>query len=172
MSYKIIDNFLSKEFYDFISNELKDLKTPWYFQENDVPGVKNNGFFSFCYYNNFRPMHNMFDSHITPILNRLDVKSCIQVRANLVFRDIDTIECPYHNDNDCLYSTTAIFYLTNCNAQTILKINDKEVCIDSVENRMLLFDTNILHKVKYQTDVHKRYVINFNFIRNKNEFKS
>ena len=91
------------------------------------------------------------------------------VRANLVLRDVETIETPYHIDNNCLYATTGILFLTTCNAKTILNIKNKEVPIDSVENRLLLFDSKIEHKVLYHTDVWRRHVINFNFIRNNNE---
>jgi hypothetical protein len=45
-----------------------------------------------------------------------------------------------------------------------LKINDKIISIDSKENRLLKFKSTIMHKLIYHTDVHKRIVINFNYI--------
>jgi hypothetical protein len=129
----------------------------------------NNGLFTYTYYGDHKPMSNLFDAHIRPITESLDVEALILVRANLVLRDVDTIETPYHTDNNCNYSTTAILFLTTCNAKTILKVKGKEIPVDSVENRLLLFDSKIKHKVLYHTDVWKRFVINFNFIRNKNE---
>ena len=171
MSYKVIDNFLNNQFYEKLCYDLKGENHPWYYTKVDVDLKKsmNNGLFTYTYYGDHKPMSNLFDAHIRPITESLDVEALILVRANLVLRDIDTIETPYHTDNNCNYSTTAILFLTTCNAKTILKVKGKEIPVDSVENRLLLFDSKIKHKVLYHTDVWKRFVINFNFIRNKNE---
>jgi hypothetical protein len=168
MTYKIIDNFLDEELYELISQDLKSSNVPWYLREKDVTysnTPKNkNGYFSFCYYNDFKPDHELFYTHMGPVLKKLNVLSLLQIRANLTFRDQDSKECEYHIDCDSDKLTTAILYLTSCNAKTVLLINNKEVFIDSVENRIVLFPAKTQHKVIYQTDVHKRYIINFNFL--------
>tara|TARA_R110000765_G_scaffold183153_1_gene289077 strand:+ start:393 stop:923 length:531 start_codon:yes stop_codon:yes gene_type:complete len=171
MSYKVIDNFLNNQFYEKLSYDLKGENHPWYYTKIDVDLKKsmNNGLFTHVYYGNHKPTSEFFNLHIGPIIESLDVEALIMVRANCVLRDVDTIETPYHTDNNCLYSTTAILFLTTCNAKTVLKVKGKEIPVDSVENRLLLFDSKIKHKVLYHTDVWKRHVINFNFIRNKNE---
>ena len=97
------------------------------------------------------------------MLTKLEVDACIQVRANLVVRDKDTIECGWHTDGSNPAATTGILYLTNCNAKTVLSTKEGEVFVDSIENRMLLFPQTTRHKVIYQTDVHKRYIVNFNY---------
>jgi hypothetical protein len=168
MSYKIIDNFLDKNLYDTIKLYIQSDQIPWYLKQTDVLSdkkTKSNGFFNFCYYNNDRPDHPFFDPHITPILKKLKSITCIQVRVNLVVRDIDTKESLYHTDVKSKNTTTAILYFTTCNAKTILNIDNKKIYVDSVENRILIFNSNILHKVKYQTDTHKRYVMNFNYVQ-------
>ena len=168
MKHKIIDNFLDKNFYKEITRDLKGGDIPWYYQNTDVPqGGNKNGYFSFCYYFNNRPNTPLFEKHIEPILKKLNSATCVLVKANLVFRDVNTVDTNYHTDNECSHSKTGILYLSNCNAKTILKIKNKKISVDSVENRLLLFDTKIEHKVIYQTDIHKRYVINFNYIPNK-----
>jgi len=165
INYKIINNFLDKDMYKNIKYFLHSEDTPWYFKSVDSPhNTKNkNGFFSFCWYNNNRPHHVKYDEHIVPILEKLNYKSTIQVRANLIFRDKDTVETNYHKDYEHNNSKTAILYFTTCNAKTILNIDNEEIKVDSIENRMLIFNTNIKHKVVYQTDLHKRIVINFNY---------
>lgn len=170
MNYKIIDNFLDKNFYENLSKILKSEDIPWYFREKDTYGGTNNktGFFSFCFYNNDKPDHVLFEPLIIPILEKLNCFSCVQVRANLSFRDIDAIESAYHYDCDHPNVTTCILYFTNCNAKTVLKINNKEFFVDSIENRLLIFPAQTDHKLIYHTDVHKRYVINFNYIGGKN----
>ena len=171
MSYKIIDNFLNNQFYEKLSYDIKGEHMPWYYTKIDVDLKKsmNNGLFTYSYYGNHKPLSDKFDEHIRPITESLDVEALILVRANLVLRDVDTIETPYHIDNNCNYATTAILFLTTCNAKTVLKVKGKDIPVDSVENRLLLFDSKIQHKVLYHTDVWKRHVINFNFVRNKNE---
>jgi|TARA_R110002012_G_scaffold51718_2_gene133401 hypothetical protein len=167
--HKVIDNFLNVKDYNNIYNFLKSEDTPWYFKNDDVTQEKNvislnkNGFFNFCFYNNYSPSHQSFYTLIPPLIEKLNAQAIIQIRANLVFRDKDSIESAYHNDYLYKDSFTAIYYLTSCNAKTVLKIDDREIPIDSVENRMLLFPCKILHKVIYQTDLHKRYLLNINF---------
>ena len=170
MVYKIIDNFLEKDFYMKLSEDLKSDKIPWYKRNFDVnPNVGNtlnkNGYFTFCFYNNLQPDHPLFFEYMPSILKKLKVLSLIQIRCNLTFRDKDTIESCYHTDYNSNKAITGILFLDTCNAKTVLKIKDKEVFIDNIENRMLLFPTNILHKAIYQTDIHKRYLINFNFLQ-------
>ena len=167
MSYKIIDNFLDKDLFLKISDDLTGENTPWFLRKQDVDSkqAKNkNGYFSFCYYNNHRPDHPLYYQHIEPILKKLNVLSLVQVRANLVLKSEDTIECGYHIDYNSNKTTTGILFLTECNAKTVLKVDKDEIFINNKENRMLLFNTNILHKVIYQTDVERRYIINFNFL--------
>ena len=167
--HKIIDNFLKKETYDYFSSFLKSEVVPWYYHPIDstMGKTKNkNGFFSFCFYNNYKPDDKSFYEFMPHFIKGLNAKALIQIRANLNFRDKDTIESAFHIDNFCDTSTTGIFYMTTCNAKTVLKYPKNNIFIESVENRMLLFPTKIKHKAIYQTDVHKRYVINFNFFNN------
>ena len=168
--FKIIDNFIDENLYKNLSDTIKSENIPWFFRKEDTSNFSNskNGFFSFCFYNNHKPDHDLFEPLILPILKKLNFLTCIQVRANLCFRDVDAKESAYHLDYDHPNVTTGILYLTNCNGKTILKVDNKEVSVDSVENRFVIFPAQTQHKLIYHTDVHKRYVINFNFIGDKN----
>ena len=166
MKYKVIDNFLDKNQYDKLSTYLKSEDIPWYLRKIDtrMGKTKNkNGFFSFCFYNKHEPNHNSFYEYMPPFIEKLKIGALIQIRANLTLRDIDARESAFHLDYPYKNSTTGIFYLTTCNAKTLLKLPEGKKAINSVENRMLLFPTKVKHNVLYQTDVHKRYVVNFNF---------
>ena len=167
-NYKIIDNFLDRVQLHDLKNFIYSEQLPWYHRRNDTnldTSKNRNGFFSFCFYNEGRPDHKAFDELIVPIVIKLGGYLPVQIRANLVCRDKDTIECDWHNDfNHEEYGKTAILYLTTCNAKTLLKVPNKIIEVDCIENRVVIFKSKIKHKVKYQTDVHKRYVINFNYI--------
>ena len=126
MSYKVIDNFLNNQFYEKLCYDLKGETHPWYYTKIDVDLKKsmNNGLFTYSYYGNHKPLSDKFDEHIRPITESLDVDALMLVRANLVLRDVDTIETPYHIDNNSNYGTTATLFLTTCNAKTVLKVKD------------------------------------------------
>jgi hypothetical protein len=168
--YEVIDNFLEKEHFNLLKNFLLNEGTPWYFRKNDTKNSKNkNGYFNFTWYNNCKPCFPTLKEHLAPIFNKLDVFVPIQVRANMTFRDSDTIESAWHIDYDISASTTAILYFTTCNAKTLLQIDNKEIKIDNFENRLLRFNTTINHKIIYQTDVYRRIIMNLNYIPNENE---
>jgi len=162
---KIVDNYLEADLYNKISNFLKSDKPNWFFASQDTSDFSKNknGFFQHCFYNNNQPLSAKFFELMEPVLLKLKADACIQIRSNLNFRDIDAIECGWHMDGYNPAATTGILFLTNCNSKTVLRTKDGDVFVDSIENRMLLFPQNTEHKVIYQTDVHKRYVINFNY---------
>jgi len=71
----------------------------------------------------------------------------------------------YHSDmpdNIANISKTAIFYLNNNDGYTIFE-NDGQK-IQSVENRIVIFDSNQKHSGTNCTDQKFRAVINLNFI--------
>ena len=170
IKYKIIDNFLDKEEYKNFKNFLNSETIPWFFKSsevgNNIDKKNKNGFFSFCAYNNGRPDHAGFFNLNLNILEKLKTFVPIQIRANCTFRDKDSIESDWHIDSNVGFGVTAILYLTTCNAKTVLNINNKKVYVDSLENRLLKFNSTIKHKLIYHTDVFKRIVVNYNYITN------
>ena len=168
LKYELIDNFLDDKTYSDIKLFLNKKTTPWYFMEKDTLNpveTSKNGFFSLCAYNNWLPDNIDFYNVSLPVLKKLDCFIPIQVRANLCLRDVDAIECNWHKDFNMDIGITAILYFTTCNAKTLLKIKDQIISVESLENRLLKFSSPIAHKVVYQTDVHKRIVINFNYLK-------
>tara|TARA_R100001440_G_scaffold16293_7_gene27782 strand:- start:6133 stop:6636 length:504 start_codon:yes stop_codon:yes gene_type:complete len=166
LNYKIIDNFLEEEKFNNLSNFIKGTDIPWFVNEDDVENnTKNkNGFFRHVFYHRYESKSNWI-TKINPIMEKLNPISLISIRANLNVRDIDSVESSYHIDNKSFLAHTAIFFLNDCNSKTFLKLPNKEIIVGSKENRMLIFKSSIYHKVIYATDIHKRYVINFNYIQ-------
>ena len=60
---------------------------------------------------------------------------------------------------------TAVFYVNTNNGYTIFESGEK---VSSVENRMVIFDSNILHTGTTCTDERVRCVLNFNYYEWKN----
>ncbi len=167
--YQIIDNFLDEKFYLELNEIIKSENIPWYFKAEDTQNSDNkNGYFCHNLYINDQPDSAYYISLMKPILKKLNYISCVEARINLTTRDIDTVESGFHVDQPFKNATTGILYLTDSNARTVLKIKGKEIFVKSKNNRLLLFDTEIQHKVIYHSDIHKRYVINFTYIGDKN----
>lgn len=171
LKMKIIDNFLDKE-------DLEDLKCivlserfPWYL--NDGVSVSNDGYIQFTHqiYKN-----NEFTSSYT--LGGLDIfkeklgfEKILRAKFNLLHMSNEIIEHAYHTDLEKPGSNvkTAILYLNTNNGYTLFRNGNK---IDSVENRLVLFDGSLEHAGSTCTDKRYRAVFNLNFLQGDNDAKN
>lgn len=162
MTYEIIDNALSQEEFENIKNFVLNSNFPW----NLTPWVSNleeklkitsSYYFTHVFWSEFHtePQSQVF----VPILNLLECRAIIRIKANL-YPSTDNIE--YQSEHiDYDYSHRgAIFYLNTNNGLTILQDNIK---IESIENRLLLFDPSVPHNSTTCTDDKCRVNVNFNF---------
>ena len=166
---KIIDNFLSEEYFKAIQDYMMGDRCAWRWSDgiND-PG---DGKWQFCY--------SMFDRYgvgiqdeffgfIEPMLHKMDehvpVKetfqsSLLRIKANLNPKTIEHQHGGWHIDHND--ATTAIFYINTNNGWTNFKNGAK---VESVENRMVIFDSNLEHEGVTCTDEQRRVLINFNYV--------
>lgn len=162
MTFQIIDNFLNQEEFLKIKNSILNPKFSW----NLTPSVSNldeklkvtsSYYFTHLFYSGFYVDSNSFI--FVTILNQLEVKSLIRIKANLypstetIVHHIDHIDYEFPHRG-------AIFYLNTNNGLTILQDDTK---IESVENRILLFDPSVPHNSTTCTDDKCRVNINFNY---------
>jgi hypothetical protein len=68
----------------------------------------------------------------------------------------------WHCDYD-FKCKSAILYLNDCDGGTELKINNKTVFIKADANKILVFDTDVLHRGITSKKEPIRYIINFNY---------
>ena len=87
-------------------------------------------------------------------------KEIFRIKINLTMRTEKLFNHVYHIDlpNKC---TTAIFYVNSNNGKTIFKQGDE---VDSVANRMVVFNSDLEHAATSHTDEKTRVVINFNYL--------
>jgi glutaredoxin-related protein len=167
MSYKIIDNFLEKEDFLKFKQDIFGDRVPWFYRTAQTPEAEKDnedvGYFSLCFYNNFCTDFIAFNYYLNKIYTKLNCRSLIQSRANLFLKRKETNKLSFHVDYEHKDSLTAILYMNTNNGGTILKQKDKEIKIDSIENRALIFNTNTFHASKIQTDEKKRIIININY---------
>jgi len=180
MKYEVIDNFLDEEYF----NSLVDLFTqtvpgfrgyglmPWYFFSNvlrpeDVEKheklvTQNKIFYEFnsVLYDQRSPTSPYYENMI-PLLDKLDARCLIRIKANLYPNTEILQEHALHVDYHFPHSG-ALLSLNTCDGYTKFEDGTK---IDSVANRVLLFDPSIEHCSTSTTNVPARFNIIINYIQ-------
>lgn len=164
---QIIDNFLSDFNFKIITCQfLNNKHFTWNF--NPILGGEYNIFypnekepfqFTHCLYEKFSPTSEHF-KYINPFIKKLNPKALIRVKLNLTTRSENIIKDKFHNDQNFAHKV-AIFYLNTNNGFTLFEDGNK---VNSVENRMLIFDGSLRHLGTNCTDKQRRVVINFNYL--------
>lgn len=103
-----------------------------------------------------------YSSILDPILRVIQPACLFKIKANLTTITPTRVEYSFHRDTPrLLNSKTALFYVNTNNGSTIF--NTGEI-VESVANRLVIFDSNLLHTATSSTDETTRVVINFNYI--------
>jgi hypothetical protein len=159
MDYKVVDNFLPEKDFRVLQEWFMGNEFPWFFQADiEGIGIKNNySYFTHRVFDNFLPSY-IFEKFF-PLLNCIDIKSLIRLKANCYPYTEKNVTHGVHTDYDYSHKG-AIFSINTCNGGTILKDGIK---IDSIENRILYFDPSIEHTSTTTNDTHARFNININY---------
>jgi hypothetical protein len=166
MNYEVIDDFLDQSSYNNLKGMIEDdVNMPWFFKNTQVSKTKDSFYFYHVFYTHHESNSPLFPSINNLLLSKMDIKALINVRANLV---TNTYGYGFNNKHTDNYTgdhshKTAIFYLGTNNGSTILYLDSGEKEIETVDNRLLIFDSGIKHHSKHQTDVDRRIVININY---------
>lgn len=162
MDYKIIDNALPQKEFDNIKDSIFNCNFPWNFTPvvthdgESLPNVASYYFtHEFWAFFNVEPAAQIF----APLLNLLECHSVMRIKANL-YPSTDTI---IHHDEHCDFDYShrgAILYLNTNNGLTVL---ENKVEVESIENRVLLFDPSKPHHSTTCTDDKCRVNVNLNF---------
>jgi len=161
MKYQIYENFLAINSFKEIKNIVLGIDFPWRRRDHMVEGTKNAMYFNYCFYNEMVTTSELYEPHIVPILKKLKAKAPIQVRANLTISALFK-KSKWHCDYDFMCKT-AILYLNDCDGGTDIMINNKTIFIKAVANKMLVFDTDVMHRAVTSKKEPIRYIINFNY---------
>jgi hypothetical protein len=161
MSYKIIDNFLDGEYFDSLVLAME--RWEWYFQSGVAYKevvVDNFYHMTHLFYSKNAPVSPHYDK-LLPLLTKLQVECLIRLKANMYPNTATLHEHGMHTDKNFLHSG-AILSLNTCDGYTKLKDGTK---IDSIANRVLLFDPGIEHCSTTTTNAPARFNINMNYIQ-------
>ena len=116
-------------------------------------------YFTYSFYNFMSSTSDFYEPLMIPILNQLHAVAPIEVRANMFISALFK-ESGWHSDRS-FKCKTAILYLNDCDGGTELKIGDKVTFIKADANKVLIFDTPILHQAITSKKEPIRYIINF-----------
>ena len=166
--HKVIDDFLpQKEFQEIQAifmetSPIHNENIGWVYT-SAVAEMNESENWKYFYMNHMMCFNSLITSpffdYILPVLNKLDIKSLIRIKANLFPNSEKIYEHEMHVDYSWTHKA-AILYINTCNGYTKLANGTK---IDSVANRVLLFDASKPHCSTTTSDTTARFNINFNY---------
>ncbi|MBT7035242.1 MAG: hypothetical protein HN973_00805 [Lentimicrobiaceae bacterium] len=168
MKYKVIDDFLDDKYFDSLVTLFTDkskkgnTKMSWHFQSSiSNKGIIEDNLFYMTHmiYDRNEPKSSHYEK-LFPLLNKLDSKCLIRIKANLYPSTESIHEHPLHFDYPYSHYG-AIFSLNTCDGYT--KLTDGTI-IESVANRILLFDPSEEHCSTTTSNASARININFNYL--------
>ena len=163
MKYKVIDNFLDEEYFDSLAALFTDNKRlPWGFVKDisEPTVVQANLFYMVHMFYEYNAPSSPFYGELIPLLEKLEARCLVRIKGNLYPNTERLHEHPMHTDFPYSHSG-AILSLNTCDGYTKLEDGTK---IESVANRILLFDASEKHCSTTTTNVFARFNININYI--------
>ena len=173
MTYQVIDNFLSesefKEIYNIIFNDGNPV-FEWFFS-TEVTSINIDEedfwstYFSHCFYVDYCPRSRYFETITNifkPKFEKLEgnFKTWIRIKANLYPYTKSLKEHNSHCDYEFSHHA-AVFSLNTCNGFTRMEDGTK---VDSVRNRIVIFDAGKNHNSTTTSNSKFRANINFNWL--------
>jgi hypothetical protein len=168
---KIIDDFLDKNTFEMMKQILinrEDSYFPWYYNDYKVFGSTFNPLYDYqfthMFYNDLAPQSDFY-KFLIPLLTKISPLAILRIKGNLTVAADKIYEYGFHTDfNEPIGGTTAIFYMNTNNGYTLFENGDK---VESVENRLVSFSSEIKHTGTTCTDDKFRCVINLNYFPKK-----
>ena len=170
--YKIIDNFLSDEEYEWVKTMFWSKHFPWYFSENINNKDSENYYFHHVLRTetpnvgeiiesvHFWGLWTRFQNNLNKILTTNKNFHLMRVKANFYHKQPENVIHGYHQDIAHVQNNVALFFLNTNNAKTYIKDIAE---VEAVANRVVLFNGNDWHASSSPTDVKGRITVNINY---------
>lgn len=126
---------------DIPNDESTDAINPlyWYGYRTDNLHYIDEFFNSYFYYNLYKKLFNKYPIN--------EISHVSESYFHMITGDIISDDTWYHEDKQCLYA--GVVYLSKNPAKdsgTILKIDGKEVILENVFNRLVIYNSNLTHR--------------------------
>lgn len=174
---EIIDNFLPEEVFQEIRSVFAGQDFPWYVNEAKVmhvarmfdPELQAKEIYNWQMVNYVylggQP-RNEFYNVLLPLVDALQPRALIRIKANLNHHTDELQEYAFHTDcgeygtDEFAGATTAIYYLNDNDGYTRFEDGTK---VESKANRLVRFPVNTPHAGTSTTDQKYRIVLNLNY---------
>ena len=159
---KIIDNFLPNYQFKQLQSLFMESNFPWYNNREIVSGLETDlPLLTHTLFGKREPWNGISSGYFNSMqifINKLKINELYRIKANLNTGTVFHRHTGWHYDIENV--TTAVFYINSNNGYTKFKKGGK---VKSVENRMVIFDSNLEHAGFTCTDENVRVVLNFNY---------
>ena len=159
---KVIDNFLPSYYFKQLYSSLESGVFPWYYNHGVTQEYEKDHYqFTHVFFDKRTPWNGISSEYYDMwgyCLQKLGVKNLRRLKANLRPKTFFHRKTEYHIDYPNI--TTAILYMNTCNGWTRFKKGGR---VKSVANRIVIFDSNLLHSGVSCTNEQIRMVVNFNY---------
>jgi len=163
---RVIDNFIHPEQFQYIQDVMLGNELEWYYNDGIVGSDDPPGSFQFTH--TFYAAHGVSPypdkmikssslSILDPVVGQLGGRGW-RIKANMGPRTNEIIRHKFHTDFPNI--TTAVYFINTNNGWTEFENGDK---VESVANRIVIFDSNTMHTGTTCTDQKVRVLINFNY---------
>ena len=166
---KVYDNFLSKEEFIPLQDFLLGEDCPWYFNrfttfrpersiDAAIAAFNEGCKFTHTFWRDMQGPTSPYYDKLLPLLDRCGAKHVVKIKANLLLKTSQVIPHIFHTDTgvDC---TTVVYYLNTCDGFTHFEDGSK---IETLENRAVIFNSQIPHGGSTTTNADNRVVLNIN----------
>jgi len=159
MKHTVVDNFLPSEYFESLFNLIDDHNFPWFYG-NYVADADDNkdSYFVHSFYQDNAVNSNLF-TNLKPLIEHLNAKAVIRVRALTYTRQSVLLEHGKHTDFPFSHNVCVLYLNTNDGFTRL----DDGTRIESVRNRALFFDGSLDHNSTNCTSAQRRMVLTINY---------
>ena len=162
---KVVDNFLPSIEFDMLQQTLLSQNFDWYFNDGVVGPSDEQYQFVHQFYkqttqDDIGGPTSKYANIFIPVLGTLRSTGLVRIKANLNPKTPEHEYGGFHTDFESDHASTAVYYINTNNGWTEFEDGTK---VESVENRMVIFDCHMKHTGVTCTDEKRRVVVNFNY---------
>lgn len=159
---KVIDDFLPLNDFRIIHDTMMSTRFPWNYSDGIVDDEEEYGQFQFIHMF-YTPNQGKTGGHceiLNSLIDKIEPELLIRIKANLSPKTNKSVTTKFHTDYGYSGGKTAIYYVNTNNGYTLFEDGTR---VESVSNRIVIFDNHHLHAGVSCTDENIRVVINLNY---------